>query len=104
MGAIGAPAAEFTPSANRDEIMRRLADADIPSRQYFTPIHLQPFYQQRFGYQRGDFPVTEHFADTCLALPFSCVMTEDQVDYVCRQLQGCISESLSEGFALDRVA
>jgi hypothetical protein len=36
VGAIGAPAAEFTPSANRDGIMRGLAEAGIPSRQYFT--------------------------------------------------------------------
>ena len=34
---IGAP-------ASRDDVMRRLAEQGIPSRPYFTPIHLQPFY------------------------------------------------------------
>jgi perosamine synthetase len=75
------------PSANRDEVMRRLAAAGIPSRPYFTPIHLQPFYAETFGYQRGDFPVTEYLGDVSLALPFSSVMTEDQVDRVCEQLR-----------------
>ena len=79
------------PPADRNEVMRRLAEAGIPSRPYFTPIHLQPFYCQKFGYQRGDFPVTEWLGDTSLALPFSGVMTEEQVDYVCQQLQAIVS-------------
>jgi dTDP-4-amino-4,6-dideoxygalactose transaminase len=75
------------PPADRNEVMRRLAEAGIPSRPYFTPIHLQPFYREKFGYQRGDFPVTEYLGDVCLALPFSGVMTETQVDQVCAALQ-----------------
>jgi dTDP-4-amino-4,6-dideoxygalactose transaminase len=75
------------PPADRNEVMRRLAKAGIPSRPYFTPIHLQPFYREKFGYQRGDFPVTEYLGDVCLALPFSGVMTEIQVDQVCVALQ-----------------
>jgi perosamine synthetase len=80
------------PPADRDDIMRELADAGIPSRPYFTPIHLQPFYRERFGYKRGDFPVTEHLGDVCLALPFSSTMTEEQVDYVCSQLHAITSK------------
>ena len=30
--------------------------------------------------------------DTCLALPFSSTMTEDQVDYVCNQIQDVLDE------------
>jgi len=75
------------PPADRDEVMRGLAEASIPSRPYFTPIHLQPFYRDKFGYQRGDFPVTEYLGDVSLALPFSGIMTESQVDQVCAALQ-----------------
>lgn len=74
------------PPAERDSILRSLAEVGIPSRPYFTPIHLQPFYAQRFGFRRGDFPVTERLGDISLALPFSGVMTEAQVDYVCEHL------------------
>jgi dTDP-4-amino-4,6-dideoxygalactose transaminase len=38
---------------------------------------------ERFGFRRGDFPVTEDLGDRSLALPFSGVMTEDQVNRVC---------------------
>jgi dTDP-4-amino-4,6-dideoxygalactose transaminase len=81
------------PPASRDEVMRYLEEADVPSRPYFTPIHLQPFYRGQFGYQRGDFPVTEYLGDVSLALPFSSVMPEEQVDHVCRRLREGVSRS-----------
>ncbi len=78
------------PEINRNAVITALQDQGIPSRPYFTPIHLQPFYVKRFGYRRGDFPVTEKLGDTCLGLPFSSVMTEDQVDFVCEQLRAVL--------------
>lgn len=74
------------PPASRDRVMRALAAVGIPSRPYFTPIHLQPFYVEQFGYQRGNFPVTEYLGDVSLALPFSSVMRQGQVDQVCDAL------------------
>ncbi len=71
---------------NRDKVMTALEADGIPSRPYFAPIHLQPFYVERFGYQRGDFPITEALGETCLALPFSSVMPEEHVDHVCQHL------------------
>jgi dTDP-4-amino-4,6-dideoxygalactose transaminase len=75
-----------SPLINRDDLIRRLKTVGIPSRPYFSPIHLQPFYRKRFGYQPGDFPVAEVLGEQSLALPFSSVMNEEQVDYVCQQL------------------
>jgi len=74
------------PPAQRDRVLELLQADGIPSRPYFTPIHLQPFYAQTFGYHRGDFPVTERLGDVSLALPFSSVMTVEQVDFVCERV------------------
>jgi perosamine synthetase len=59
----------------------------VPSRPYFPSIHLQPIYVERFGYRTGDFPVAEALGATCLALPFSGVMSEDDVERVCASLR-----------------
>jgi perosamine synthetase len=72
---------------DRDQLMSNLKSCNIPSRPYFTPIHLQPFYQERYGLTRGDLPETEKAGDSFLALPFSGVMTEQQVDFVCQQIR-----------------
>jgi len=82
----------FDSMTDRTMAMDALAERGIPSRPYFTPIHLQPFYIEKFGYRRGDFPVAEALGDTSLALPFSSVMTEDQVDCVCDALTAVLSE------------
>ena len=82
----------FAPDIDRDLIIARLDERGIPSRPYFSPIHLQPFYRQRFGYQPGDFPITERVAASTLALPFFGNMTEEQVDCVCGTLRAVIAQ------------
>jgi len=77
---------------SRNDLMIYLEQQGIPSRPYFTPIHLQPFYRERFGYQRGELPNTEKAGDTFLALPFSSIMSEEQVDYVCQNLQAGVQK------------
>lgn len=86
---------QIKPPAKRDSVIAALARRGIPSRPYFTPIHLQPFYVQKFGYRKGDLPVTEHLGDLSLALPFSGIMTESQVDWVCEALVSCLPEALA---------
>jgi dTDP-4-amino-4,6-dideoxygalactose transaminase len=75
----------------RAQVGRELARQGIPSRAYFTPIHLQPYMVERFGFRPGDFPVTEELGARSLALPFSGVMTEEQVDQVCAALGRAIA-------------
>lgn len=72
---------------DRAALAKRLEARGVPVRPYFLPIHLQPYMVERFGYQEGDFPVTEDLGRRGLALPFSGVMTEAQVDYVCASLK-----------------
>ncbi len=72
---------------DRNAVMARLHAQGIACRPYFTPIHLQPFYQQRFGYAPGDMPVTEAVAQSTLALPFYNHLDEGTVDRICGALR-----------------
>jgi perosamine synthetase len=80
----------FSPEIKRDEIAAALGKLGVPARPYFLPIHLQPYMVERFGYQVGDFPITEDLGRRSLALPFSGVMSEAQVDNVCQALRQVI--------------
>ena len=80
----------FALRLNRDEIAKRLGTLGIPARPYFLPIHLQPYMVARFGYEEGIFPVTEDLGRRGLALPFSGVMGEGQVERVCQALREVI--------------
>jgi perosamine synthetase len=74
------------PQYDRDTVMEAMESRGIPTRPYFSPIHLQPFYQERFGFQWGDFPVTESVASSTIALPFHNNLTENEVDYIAETL------------------
>jgi dTDP-4-amino-4,6-dideoxygalactose transaminase len=80
----------LAPGIQREEIARKLEERGIPVRPYFLPIHLQPYLVERFGYRQGDYPITEDLGARGLALPFSGVMTEEQVEMVCRTLQSVL--------------
>jgi perosamine synthetase len=77
-------------SIDRDRLILDLEAEGVPSRPYFVPIHLQPYYRDTFGYGTGDYPVTERVARTTLAIPFFTDMREDQVEYVVSAIAGRI--------------
>jgi perosamine synthetase len=80
--------ADHLTQVDRDWLVTWLTDHGIQSRPYFTPIHLQPFYVQEFGYKPGAFPVTEYVAARTLALPFFTMITPEQQREVVMCLKG----------------
>lgn len=48
---------------------------------YPIPPHLAEAYAY-MGYKKGDYPITEHFADTVLSIPFYNGMTEEEQNIV----------------------
>ena len=75
---------------DRDFILNKLKEKGIGCSNYFSPIHLQPFYIEMFGYKKGDFPLTERVSERTVALPFYNNLKEEQIDYVCENLKKII--------------
>lgn len=78
---------------NRDMFAKLLENKGVPVRPYFSPIHLQPYMRKMFGYQQGDYPVTEDLGKRSLAIPFSGGMSEEQVVFVCQALSEAVTSS-----------
>lgn len=72
---------------DKTDVIRQLDERGVPSRPYFSPIHLQPIYREMYGFEDGDFPVTEAISQRTLAIPFYSLMPEDEVEYVCQQIR-----------------
>ncbi|GAB4227133.1 MAG: DegT/DnrJ/EryC1/StrS family aminotransferase [Acidobacteriota bacterium] len=79
--------------ARRDAVLEALGRRGIGCRNYFVPIHLQPFYCERFGLREGMFPVTESVAARTIALPFFNALTEEQVARVAQALREALDET-----------
>lgn len=73
--------------ADRDRILDGLRAAGVQCSNYFTPIHLQPFYREKLGLKPGDFPITEALSARTVALPFHNKLTEAEIDRVVRELR-----------------
>jgi dTDP-4-amino-4,6-dideoxygalactose transaminase len=69
----------------RPEVMRFLADRGVAAGTYFSP-HLaeHPFFQTNCV--TGDLATTQRIAPRIVVLPISDVITEAEVEYVCRTL------------------
>lgn len=78
------------PAIDRSAVIDKLDALGVPSRPYFSPLHLQPYYRRTFGYRPGDFPVTERVAASTLALPFSPQLSGEDVTYVAESLGAAV--------------
>ncbi len=66
----------------RDALLAHLQQRGIGAGVHYpVPLHLQPAYAD-LGYTRGELPVSEAVADTCLSLPLYPEMSDDQQDRV----------------------
>lgn len=71
---------------DRNKVMIYLKEHGVSCRPYFTPIHLQPFYKEMFGYDEGDFPICEKVCNSTIALPFYGNMDKRTTEKVCNTL------------------
>ncbi len=60
--------------------MARLKEAGIGTQVHYLPLHMQPYYRDRYGEML--LPGAEAFCQQALSLPLFPDMTEEEVDYV----------------------
>ena len=67
---------------DRNSFMNELEHRGVTASVHFIPLHLQPYYQKKFGYRSGDLPEAEHEYVRCLSLPIYPGMSDEEIDYV----------------------
>ena len=87
---------------DRDAVLAGLRARGIACRNYFVPIHLQPFIRERLGTRPGQFPVTEHVAARAIALPFHNHLSESEIGRVVEGLRESIAGLPVRGRAAGR--
>lgn len=69
---------------SRNDFIEEMKKANIGTSVHFIPIHYHPYYKNKYGYSRGDFPVTEKIFEQIVSLPLYPKMTEENVNYVAK--------------------
>ena len=75
---------------SRDQIGTKLRERGIGIAVHYPPLHLHPYYQMRFGYKPGDFPIVEKVHAGIMSIPMYSSMTDAQVERVINELKACL--------------
>jgi dTDP-4-amino-4,6-dideoxygalactose transaminase len=67
---------------SRDELLNRIAAEGIGVGVHFRSLTVQKFYQEKYGFERGDYPAAERASDQVLSLPLYPAMQERDVEQV----------------------
>ncbi len=71
-------------TADRGQIFRALRAENIGVNVHYIPVHLHPYYRDRFGYKGGEYPVAEHAYERLISLPMFHGMSDQDVEDVIR--------------------
>jgi dTDP-4-amino-4,6-dideoxygalactose transaminase len=74
-------------TSRRDELQKFLGEQQVYTGiHYPIPCHMQNAYKS-LGYKKGDFPVTDEYADQLLSLPMSEQLKEEEIAFVAEKIK-----------------
>jgi UDP-4-amino-4,6-dideoxy-N-acetyl-beta-L-altrosamine transaminase len=85
--------------ADKSAFFRFMSGAGVQLQVHYIPVHLQPYYKERFGFKEGDLPVAESFYAREVSLPIYPLLKDAEVEMVVeavvKALEGVVSAKKS---------
>lgn len=69
-------------TVDRDQFIELMAKENIGTSVHFIPLHLQPYWRDRYNYNAEDYPVALDVFNRAVSLPIYPKMTDDDVQSV----------------------
>ncbi len=66
----------------RSQVMNELREKKIGTQVHYIPVHTQPYYKNKHGFNHGDFPVAEEYYKKALSIPLYPKMSDYEIQYV----------------------
>lgn len=76
----------------RNQFVEFMRERGVGTSVHCIPLHMMNFYQRRYGYRRGDFPVAEDVYKRCLSLPIFPMMEPEDVSQVIDSVLALVAE------------
>lgn len=73
------------------QVFEGLRAAGVGVNLHYIPVHLQPYYRD-LGFAEGDFPQAERYYAEAISLPLFPLLSDEQQDYVAKQLRRLVLE------------
>ena len=78
---------------SRNEFVEALRDKEIGTSVHFIPLHLHPYYRDKFGYKPSDFPNAISAFERIISLPIYPKMTETNVEAVISAVRNIVRDN-----------
>jgi perosamine synthetase len=78
---------------SRNEFIQRLQQAGIGCSVHFIPLHLHPYYRDKWGYRPHDLPVSSMAYQRIVSLPLYSKMTDADIERVIVTVKDLIKDS-----------
>ena len=72
---------------SRGRFIERMAEKGIGTSVHFIPLHLHPYWRDRYGFEPDDFPVALDCYRRAVSLPIYSKMTDDDVERVIKAVR-----------------
>jgi dTDP-4-amino-4,6-dideoxygalactose transaminase len=77
----------------RNQFIDGLRGRGVGSSVHCIPLNTMAFYQERYGYRTGDFPIAEDVYGRCLSLPIFPAMSDEDVAWVIESVRAVAHEN-----------
>jgi UDP-4-amino-4,6-dideoxy-N-acetyl-beta-L-altrosamine transaminase len=67
---------------SRKQVMEELKEKGIGTQVHYIPVNSQPYYREKFGYKREDYPIAEGYYEKALSIPLYAAMDNENAGRV----------------------
>ena len=78
---------------NRDVFIEKMTAEGIGTSVHFIPLHIQPYWKNRYGFRPEDFPISLEVYQRSVSLPIYPSMTDEEVGRVIKSVRKILSEA-----------
>ncbi len=78
-------------AVTRNQLIERLTAQNIGTSVHFIPVHMHPYYREKYGWQEGDFPVARGVFERVVSLPMNAQMSDGDVADILRAAQDALA-------------
>ena len=67
---------------DRNTLIEKINEKGIGTSVHYIPVHMHSYYEKKYGYKPGDFPIAKQLSESVITLPLYPKMTDEQTNYV----------------------
>lgn len=73
---------------SRNEFIEKLKEAGVGTSVHYLPLHMHPYYIEKFGFEGEDFPVAQSLFKRMVSLPIYPTLSDDDIARIADAVKG----------------